>query len=363
MRIGRLYGLALVALLAIGTGLPPLVTLFGRAELPWTEKRRIAPAPALPATLAAWEAFPPAFEAFWSDVFGLRGALLGLDSALTKTLLGRLPTNKVVEGRDGWLFYAAGRSLDLYRRALPLGESDLATLAEERRRRADRLAARGIAYLMVIAPDKHTIRADKMPSHLRRRAGPSQLDQVAERMKAAGVPFLDLRPALLDAQRREETYFRLDTHWNAIGAHAAHAAILAALGRPPVPRPAFVETTSEGDLAVMAGLPAIERTPGLPPGGVGACDPTVEPPTTPGGPRRYRCAGENGRLLLYADSFGEGLVPWLARAFAETTLAGPAPLWTRLLADVERERPDVVVELRVEREIADVIETSIRSAE
>jgi hypothetical protein len=363
MRIGRLYCYALVAFLGFGTGFPLVVTLLGRAELPWTEKRRIASMPALPGTLAALEGFPPEFEAFWNDVFGLRKELLKIDFAITTNVFGQMSTGKVIKGRDGWLFYTGDRSLDLYRRALPLGAGELSVLGAERRRRSDRLAEMGIAYLMTIAPDKHTIHPELMPKYLRRRVGPSQFDQVANAMKAAGAPFLDLRPPLLEAQRHEETYFRLDTHWNVVGAYVAHVAILEALGRKPVPRPLFLEGEKKGDLAIMAGLNEVERAPALPPAGVGACDPLIASSPDTNASRRYYCKGARGRLLIYADSFGENLIPWLSRSFAESTFAGPAPLWKDLLADVERERPDVVIEMRVERRAVDLVEASARSVE
>lgn len=323
----------------------------------------MAPAPGLPRTWDDLYAFPAEFEAFWDDAFGLRKQLLNTEIAVDATLFGQASTSKVIQGSSGWLFYAGDHSVELYRRALPLGSGDLSVLASERLRRATRLAELGVAYLMVIAPDKHTIHPEFMPTFLRRRTGASQLDQVSDTLQAAGVPFLDLRKPLLDAQAIGETYYRLDTHWNLFGAYVAHASIMNALGRGAIPLPIFIAGKKEGDLAVMANLPAIENAPELPPDEVGACTPQLELPLNGDDAKRYTCKDGSGRLLIYADSFGENLIPWLSRSFAETILAGPNPLWNKQLADVEREHPDVVIDLRVERKIVDLISASIMSVD
>ena len=96
---------------------------------------------------------------------------------------------------------------------------------------------RGIAFLCVVAPNKHTIYPEHLPAWVRRnRTGMSELDQLANEL-AGERSFLDVRPVLLAAKGSNPTRStRRSIHtgtgsapsmptrrsWTAVRHHAAH---------------------------------------------------------------------------------------------------------------------------------------------
>ena len=95
------------------------------------------------------------------------------------------------------------------------------------RRRDDWLAARGIAYVVMVVPDKVTI----YPEHSgvdRAVAGPTPYDRVARRRSRAtgACTFVDLRPALRAAKAHERVYYKTDSHWNYNGAVVGYEALM-----------------------------------------------------------------------------------------------------------------------------------------
>lgn len=300
-----------------------------------------------------------AWASAFEDRFAFRGTLLRAQAWVRYVALGVSPQPEVIRGRDGWLFYADDGGLDDYLRAVPFSDDELRLWASTLQHTQDALAARGIVYLFVIAPDKHVLYPEQMPASLRPRPGPSRADQLFESLQATtSVHVLDLRPALLAAKASERIYHRTDTHWNDVGAGVASAAILGRLqalapgigwiGVPPrLERQARRERVTPGmDLAVALRLegwlpetrlelvPSDQRQARV-----------VEPATFDpdfGEPRLVtaRPDGLGPRALVYRDSFGSALVPWLAESFGRATI-----LWEYDvdLSTVDAERPAVVV--------------------
>jgi hypothetical protein len=137
---------------------------------------------------------------------------------------------KALVGKDGWLFYNAEHSVELYQNARPFSEKELAQFQKN----VDAVDAgyrqRGVTLLIVIEPDKATIYPDYMPTQVQKVGEKSRLDQVMEYMSAHGkARILDLRPALLQARTERQIYYATDTHWNDYGAYVGYSEILKVL--------------------------------------------------------------------------------------------------------------------------------------
>src|SRR6185437_16842232 len=68
------------------------------------EGRFLSPPPRMPGSGAGWVKFPKEVDAYLSDHFGLRDALIRAHKDLTKPMLG-FGNDSVLVGRDGRLFY------------------------------------------------------------------------------------------------------------------------------------------------------------------------------------------------------------------------------------------------------------------
>lgn len=270
-------------------------------------------------------------------------------------------SSRVLLGKDGWLFVAGGRPLESYRRTRPFTDDELAAWTAVFEARRAWLAARGIAYLLVVPPDKHNVYPEHMPATIRPLRDVSHLDQLLAHLAShSTVDVVDVRPALLAAKALHPVYPRTDTHWNAFGAWAAYETMIARLGRhfrglSPWPLADFGVDHVEhdgGDLADALGLADVLReervqlAPRRPRRArVVERHPPSAAPTAVWRVTRHAEA-DLPRLVMFHDSFGFALAPFLAEHFAEARFHLYRSFDPAL---VEAHHPDVVVDEMVER--------------
>src|SRR5688572_3223307 len=169
-----------------------------------------------PAEAVSW---PGRFKTYFEDRFTFRSRLLTWRTDFLWHRLGSPPSSTVIPGKNGWLYYALDGAIEDYTQAEPFTESQL-EVWRQMIDRADRwLAARGIKYLFVIAPDKPMIYPEFTPDTIMRLRSDFRMDQlIAYVSSRSQVQILDLRQPLLEAKSLELLYHRYDTHWNDRGA-------------------------------------------------------------------------------------------------------------------------------------------------
>lgn len=349
--------------LFLALGLAGAIVKRGNATLAF-ENRTASPFPAPPDTLAALRAWPAAFERAFADRFGGRDRLSVLHHFVHAVVFGVSPVANVLIGRDGWLYFLGedGKAIDRdFRGITPYPADEGRAVAAEIKRRRDGLAALGIAYVALIAPDKATIYPEHLPAWIT-RARQTRLDRLYAALAAyPDVLVLDLRPALAAAKTGARQYYLTDSHWNLLGARTAYDVLSAALkariaSYPAVPAtmPPFSPGVDRysGDLARMLGLPRWFREDDVAPLAKVLADPGSRcARRTDDGkdPAReeWTCAAAGlPTAVVYRDSMAIALLPLLSENFRRVVyVSGHAldPEW------LERERPDVVIEEMVER--------------
>jgi len=276
-------------------------------------------------------------------------------------VLGVSPSKAVIKGRDGWLFYADDGAMADYAEAPPFTGAELEQWRRTLQDTSDWLGNQGIAYVFVIAPDKHVIYQEYMPDTIQRTAV-SRIDQLVSYLREhSTVRVVDLRPPLLAAKARERLYHRTDTHWNDRGAFVGYQSIIDALAEdfPALQHPsrsAFdprVVRSPGLDLAGMLGLTEVLSEEDL----------LLVPrhPTArilePLHPNRRLTHGRivtdapnrGPRALVFMDSFGPALVPFLSEDFSRVVY-----LWQDNIDPqvVQQERPQVVIQEWVGRALS-----------
>ena len=351
---------ALVVLFLVTLALPGLATLAGvDAGLTRGENRDLAPAPTLSLTWAAIAAVPTAFTNYFQDHFAFRGRLVRWQAAFRLLVLRVSPSPTVLRGKDGWLFYRDDGALEDYLSQSPLSPADLDEWAATLQHTRDWLARRGITYLFVIAPDKHQVYPEFMPETIQRTAATSRTAQLVAHLHAhTTVPVLDLLPAMLEAKREARIYHRTDSHWNDLGAFVATQTILERLreaagdtlpGLAPADRRDFIRSEARRpglDLATMLGLESWvheddlrlrARQPGY-----RVVEPEhPDPANIEGRLATLHTRAGLPRAVVFRDSFGSALVPYLSEHFSRALY-----LWEYDLDPlvIERERPQVVIQ-------------------
>jgi alginate O-acetyltransferase complex protein AlgJ len=320
------------------------------------EFRNPTPAPPLPRSPAELARWPGQFERYFADHFGLRDRLLRGHNVAWWYALGVSPTPKLAIGPGEWVFYAGERSLDVHRGAWPMSPARVEGWLSMIEARRAWLAARGIAYLLVFVPSKEEVYPERLPDALA-SFGPTRLDQLLARKGARlEEEVLDLRPALIAEKRNDGpddfAYHRLGTHWTDRGAYAGYRAVVERLARRfpalrPLPASAFARIERGrgdswashlymDDLLVQRNLAWVVREPRASYGD-DAIKQAFETESS--------CPGELPAAVIFHDSFGPQVRPWLAEHFSRASW-----VWSQFdLERIERERPDLVLEILVDR--------------
>lgn len=357
----------LVALFLALIGLPLTANLAGLdGANPLGENRSMAPFPRLEPGWSSLVAFPEALTGWFEDHFGFRSTLVRWYGEGRYFGLGVSPAASVIRGRDGWLFYADDHGMEDYTRESPFLANQVGEWRETLVCSRAWLQERRIAFVFTIVPDKHVLYPAELPTTIRPLGGLYRMDQIFQALAGSGVAAVDLRSALRAAKARERIFEKTDTHWNERGAFVAYQQLVAAIREqlPAVP-PAWersdfdpVAEDVEGlDLAGMIGLKDVLRETQL------RLQPrrprqarTVDPPGVPSSAARGRLVTEIPgstlpRALVLRDSCFSQLAPFLSEHFSRVVY-----LWQTdfEVQDVERERPDVVIQELVGRHLFSV---------
>jgi len=328
-----------------------------------TEQRSLAALPDFELSAEAVARLPEALEIYYDDRVGLRDWLIRAWAWLHMHGLGVSSSDKLIIGQDGWLFFGHENAVAQYRGLARFEPSELDRWADILEGRRRWLAERGIAYLLVLVPNKHRQYGQYMPASLPRASEVSQLDQLVERLGQDGsVPFLDLRVALDAAARETRVYHKTDTHWNDLGAYAAYRAILERLREldpslaplPPIAVRPYTRTRPGMGLARIVGL-----SRALP---EESFEVAVVEPRAELDPHRRRAVEDRTRrqlpfgrgtgdsrlptAVVFRDSFGSALVPLLSESFSRVVYVWERDVDPRI---VEAEAPDLVIQQIAER--------------
>ncbi len=300
---------------------------------------------------------------YFDTHFGFRRQLVHAHALASIRTMNVSPSPTVIKGRDGWLYYADDDALEDYESDAPMSDEDLRDWANALVSTRDALRAQGIAYLFVLAPDKHVIYPEHLPASIHRVRPMYRMDELIGYLHAhTDLSVLDLRPALLSRKEAEQVYFRTDTHWNDAGAFAGYQAILRAAGQAvpglaPQERAMFTDVERDepgGDLAEMLGVSELLRErsrylePRLP-----RRARRLEPPTLREGYEVARVVTEIPdsslpRLVMFRDSFATRLIPLLSEHFGRAVYQWQNDVDLDLVA---QEKPAIVIHEMVGRRL------------
>ena len=329
------------------------------------ELRTIATMPPRAELVASTPQYTRAVERVLGDNFPLRIALIeGYDFGKFFAL-GDSSSDQVLRGRDGWLFLGAPRQVADITGTPPRPDAYIEYLAEVFRGRADFCRAHGAHYVVIFPPDKSTVYPEFLPPGIALHH-PTILERLVPRLRAAGVDVVDPTAAIVAAKRAGEVYSKGDTHWNGRGAYAAYSVLVADLrssGARPLAAGGMTHQVREreGDLIRRSGVTAFlpdrqddielalrARRTGAPQYAEPIADPGQQPYVTEVDDPSLPTA------VMFGDSFGVLLRPLVSESFRRVlhVYYGTQPFNEHVVA---AERPRVVIQELVERELAESV--------
>jgi alginate O-acetyltransferase complex protein AlgJ len=356
-RIRVLEEWLIIGSFVLAISLPGIITKYRTDPAPsFEENRQLAQFPRLSRNLIELRGFPHSFGLYFNDHFAFRRLLIRWQAVARVKWLGTSTTPNVIMGKNGWFF--DGVNVGLGERRGPLTRDQIARWRQVLVERNDWLAARGIKYLFVVAPEKDQVYPEYLPE-TGRAPRVSRQDQLIEAVRDSHVEILDLRPSLIEAKRTHLVYLKTDTHWNSFGAFVAYQTIIKDLSRsfPRLQALADSDITfsppanASGNLAQLLGLynsiteqvVAVSAV-GLQPivkGDFGNSNETIESEQQGSG---------LPRVVMFRDSFVSVMIPFLARHFSRAIYVWQQQPDRRL---IETEHPDVVIQEVYEGSIAD----------
>lgn len=193
----------------------------GIRDIKMNEKRKYAHFPIFDFSIKTIQSFPKNFEEYFNDNFKFRNHLISFNAFFKKNILNTSPSSKVVTGKNKWLFRTR------YLKATPFNPQELEQWKRHLHEKRSIFAKQGILYLLIMAPNKHSIYPEFIPDnfgYVKQRSITKQLSKHLEKDNH----ILDLTDVLLKAKHKfpELLYIRLDTHWNSLGAFIGQSAIM-----------------------------------------------------------------------------------------------------------------------------------------
>ncbi len=260
----------------------------------------------------------------------------------------------VIEGSDDWLFlrrYDTLHVLELQADLSGWSQTHLPSMVAQIAARHTRLAARGVHYVLAIAPEKSSIYPEKLPGEYR-LASPTLAELLTTACRQAGVEAVDLTSALRAAKGAMDLYFRVDSHWTYYGAYIAYRSIMDSVRKRvdvSVVQPdqiTYLDKEGFGDLGVhmrpeRRGLLQQANVSSEFESHIRAYDDRERAYAS------YTCESGRGKAVILRDSYATFMSPYLARSFLESSfVAPPLGLCEDMIIDLE---PNVVVHLCSER--------------
>lgn len=368
---------SLYAAAFIGICLVPAVTAPFLGADGASEKRKLAEMPKLKNKDGGVNTeFFSEFESYFSEHFGLRSELVTLDGRLRSEVVKSSANEDVIIGRDGWLFY--GDTADDFMNINTLSDRAIYNICNNLSMLNEYCKENNAQFLFTVAPNKNSIYSEYMPYNYIETDNPGNLEkftaihdeEMQKWMKLAAssqmiseeewdkldyFTYIDLKKALLE--KKSETfvpiYHKTDTHWNNLGALAARDVLLSVSDTPV----SFsdcgwsVKNDWSGDLAEMlypSDVPADSQY-------YSSCDFTYQYAGRFKGFDdiliKTSCEGRNGKLLMYRDSFGEAIIPFMAESFESAEFSRTVPYRTDSIA--EGNADTVILEI-VERNLGNL---------
>ncbi len=350
MKKKRFY-IAFTALILLLCLIPSLGMLLPAQEGEAGGNQALSRAPALRDPEGRWNPkYLAQVQDYAGDNFYLRQEMITAWSALNARVFGSSITEEVVLGADGWLYF--GDTLPDYAGLAPMTDREIFSAARNLSLMAEYCENQGAEFVFTVAPNKNSLYPEHMPG-LSAASAPSNAERLAEALEGQNVNYLDCFQ--LFRGQGEALYFKTDSHWNGRGAALAADAVNEALGRfsSYFDGPFISEETHKGDLYDML-YPAGE---GLEADQVYSGELAIEydvPIRSAENLTIMTHGGGEESLLMFRDSFGNNLYPYLADSFNTALFSRSMPYRLDLVS--QREADFVVAEL-VERNLRYLIQS------
>ena len=287
---------------------------------------------------------------WYEDHFAFRDEAVTGYALLLGKGFGISAQEKVIAGTDGWLFYKD--SLADFQGTEPMTGRQLFDVAHSLAMVQEYARQNGAEFAFAAAPNKNSLYGEYMPYYYQpQRSGKSNLERLEAYLQAEQVNYIDLYECFQNDSR--VLYHKRDSHWNNMGAAMAADRILNGIGKGHLSYAGRAYTARkdfQGDLERMLypSMPGLEEEIYYDPAPQFFYCKNVESNFDPKISTR---SDGDGSLVMYRDSFGNSLLPFMAEAFENAWFSRALPYH---LQDLSEHEADALVIERAERFLPDM---------
>lgn len=252
---------------------------------------------------------------------------------------------KVIAGTDGWLFYKD--SLADFQGTEPMTGRQLFDVAHSLAMVQEYARQNGADFAFAVAPNKNSLYGEYMPYYYQPPLnGKSNLERLEAYLQSEQVNYINLYRCFQNDSR--VLYHKKDSHWNNMGAAIAADRILCGIEKAHISYADRAYTTRKDFQADLARM-LYPSMPGPDEEVYYASAPQFtycEDVENNFAPKISTRSGGSGSLVMYRDSFGNALLPFMAEAFANAWFSRALPYH---LQDLSEHGADALVIERAER--------------
>ena len=137
-----------------------------------------------------------------------------------KTFNFSMNESQVITGKDNFFFLGNGHVniIDKTKGTYPYTNKDIDSWATKLKKLQDWYETQGIQFIIVVAPNKHTVYSDKLPDGIIYNEGGTITDDLVKYSLNKDIHILNLKKALREKKEDKQLFFHTDTHWNNYGA-------------------------------------------------------------------------------------------------------------------------------------------------
>ncbi|ACN16070.1 AlgJ [Desulforapulum autotrophicum HRM2] len=359
----RYLNITVVLLFMAGICLPLFTHLYGLFDTGYietVENRYPQVKPSLPRSLEALHTYPRKMTDYINDHFGFREMFIRCQG-LFNHFLGITSSDRVMIGKDGWLFLTDEDMVPQYTGAMNFSREDLDNWITKMEERGAWLKFKGIPFYVVIPPNKMTVYPEFLPDYINKLPVLTRLEQLETQAPGfKNFVFCSLRTGMIHARKNMSVYYKTDSHWNFHGAFFAYQQIMALLKKDfpdlhPLGETDVVltpEKSFEQDLSRILHLPG--AFPDTNADGFILKQPTrVKNQTVLDKEKSFPKIVQTGQTgkpvaLVFRDSYTDAMEPFLNETFGTVIYAE----YQWMVFDkrlIEAYKPDVVIHIMVER--------------
>lgn len=334
------------------------------------ENRSIPQFPAL--TAENYSSYPSKVESYLKDMLPFKNQMAKVNGIIDYRIFKDTLSHDVVIGKGGWLFYTGKQDrvedpISDYTGINLFSDEELKIIAENLKSADELMQQRGGRFLLVLSPSKMSIYSDLLPARYGKPAEYKRLEQLADYISQnTDICVVNAYEKIKEysaSDPEQIVFLKYDTHENYAGSYISAQAILNELGYESLPDLSALTLKEnedpEADLANILGIKASVNDPNnLIAGGYEKHENEfwmndIETEL------RYTNINEDaeyGKLMMISDSFGEGMIPFLADYHNESYMVYPRTFKAEML---DKEAPDVLIYQVTERLLENLLEFSV----